>query len=134
MNALQFSTRNIIALHKFETCVRKITGLRFTLSEETSLLSLWGKVSESDNSEVKGAFEAFVVGLDTEQKKQLVYRGVTLDYEAYAKTVSSEQPVGKKSILYRGVKVETTVPSDEAKQNSDSQRKKQRVYRGQIIK
>ncbi len=127
MSILSLTNDNILHLSKLENLVRKEYGVRFSLSEETSMLSLLNLAAESYNKTIKQALEHFINGLNEEQRRKLIYRGVevTGDLKLDEKFVAQ---VSKK--VYRG---QQHPPSAVDGSHSNSNIAAKKIYRGQVI-
>lgn len=129
MATLSLTHDNIRCLNKLENLVRKEHGVRFTLSEESSLLKLLSLAAESYNNAVQQAFEHFLNSLNDSEKQKLIYRGVEIKGEL-ALTNAVQSYEGKK--VYRG----RTVVSDNQPLVEDKSPEKtgsKKVYRGRVI-
>lgn len=79
MSAITFTNENIIALNKLEMSLRRATGVRYSLSEESSRFKLIKHASINGAIRVEAAFLEFIQGLSNDQKTQLLERGISFD-------------------------------------------------------
>ncbi|WP_317932586.1 DUF4278 domain-containing protein [Halioxenophilus sp. WMMB6] len=130
MSAIYFSTENLIALNKLEASVRKESGVRHVLSEERSLIDLIKMASVSSSIQIQTSLFNFLQGLSSEQKNQLVYRGVSFSRAEQRPVTESDGRVVERT--YRGVKVATQAPAS-VKAEEPAVKKPVRIYRGRVI-